>query len=87
MPMSFEDFMAAFPIQKDQTASTVASHDTSFFIDTGDKNANRLRAALNGESWHSNVRDLVASLVTAGLTDEFIAALAPAVTLDGYTVA
>lgn len=87
MPMSFEDFMAAFPIQKDQTASTVASHDTSFFIDTGDKNANRLRAALNGESWHSNVRDLVASLVTAGLSNEFIAALAPAVTLDGYTVA
>ena len=83
MPMSFEDFMAAFPIQKDQTASTVASHDTSFFIDTGDKNANRLRAAQNDEDWHNNVRDIVASIVSAGVSDEIIVALAPAITLEG----
>lgn len=86
MPMSFESFMAAFPMQEDQTARTATSDNTSFFIDTEDKNAKRLRAAQNGEDWHNNVRDLVASLVTAGHCDEIIAAFAPAVTLDGYTI-
>ena len=58
----------------------------AFTIDTGDKNAARLNAALKGDNWHTNVRDLVASLIAAGISDEVITALAPKLTLPGYTI-
>ncbi|MDB4235123.1 helicase RepA family protein [bacterium] len=84
--MSFEDFMAAFPAQEKQTSKHIPASDDTFFIDTGDVNAQRLRAARTGVEWHNNVRDIVASMVSAGVSDEIIAALAPTLTLDGYTV-
>ena len=86
MPMSFEDFMAAFPAQEKQPSKHAPVSDDTFFIDTGDVNAQRLRAARTGVEWHNNVRDIVASMVSAGVSDEIIVALAPAITLDGYTV-
>lgn len=85
MAMSFEDFLKAYPAQDAGLASS-AIPGPIFAIDTGDRNANRLRAAQSGVDWHSNVRDLVASLVTAGVSDVVIKALAPSITLPGYTV-
>jgi len=43
-------------------------------------------AALNGENWHDNMRNLVASWVAKGNTDEEIDALAGRLTLPDYTI-
>lgn len=86
MPMSFEDFMAAFPMPESKPLKPAPKIDSTLFIDTGDANAKRLHAARTGVEWHNNVRDIVASMVSAGVSDEIIVALAPAITLDDYTV-
>jgi hypothetical protein len=85
MTMSFEDFLKAYPTREASLPSLAISRPI-FAIDTGDKNGNRLRAAQSGQDWHCNVRDLVASLVTAGVSDIVIEELAPSITLPGYTV-
>lgn len=48
--------------------------------------AERVAAAIPG-TWHERTRDLVAKLVREGASDESIAAVAPAFTEPGYTVA
>lgn len=85
MALSVQDFFDAFDDKKGAVAAQPLI-TASFNIDTGDKNAARLSAALAGDNWHTNVRDLVASLISAGISDEVIVALAPKLTLPGYTI-
>ena len=85
MPLSVQEFLAAFS-ETPKTVKEKPSVAPVFSIDTGDKNATRLHTALAGKNWHTNVRDLVASLIAAGISDEVIMALAPKLTLPGYTI-
>lgn len=85
MALSVQEFLAAFG----NKASAVDAQPViapAFTVDSGDKNAVRLNSALKGDNWHTNVRDLVASLVAARVSEEVIMALAPKLTLPGYTV-
>ena len=67
----------AIPIEKPAAKRT-------FNIALGDRNADRLNSAVEGDNWHINVRDLTASLVKKGVSDRVIQALAPSITLPGY---
>ena len=84
MAVTYENFMDAFVApQRITTAPTQTIG--SYYIDTGDKDAARIKAALSGDHWHKNVLELVGSFVARGLSDEVILLLAPRFTLPGYT--
>jgi hypothetical protein len=52
----------------------------------GSKTQALIDAALSGDNWHNNVRDLVARLARLGRSDHEIMLMAPGLTLPGYTV-
>ena len=82
MAMPLPEFREKFnttPIEKPAAKRT-------FNIALGDRNADRLNSAAQGENWHINVRDLTASLVKKGVSDRVIQALAPSITLPGYDI-
>lgn len=86
MAVTYEDFMAVLvPASKLTTAPEEPTG--SFYIDTGGKDAARIKAAQGGEQWHKNVLELVGSLVAQSQSDEVILCMAPGLTLAGYTVA
>lgn len=84
MTVTYEDFMAVLAPASQVTRAPEAPTG-AFYIDTGDKDAARLHAALSGDHWHKNVLELVGSLVARGLSDEVILLLAAGLTLPGYT--
>lgn len=84
MAVTYEDFMAVLAPASQVTGAPEAPTG-AFYIDSGDKDAARIKAALSGDYWHKNVLELVGSLVARGLSDEVILLLAPRFTLPGYT--
>ena len=75
----FWDTFKTAPIEKPAAKRT-------FNIAIGDRNADRLNRAVEGDNWHINVRDLTASLVQKGVSDTVIQALAPSITSPGYDI-
>ena len=84
MAVTYENFMDAF-VAPQRITTAPAQTNGSHYIDTGDKDAARIKAALSGDHWHKNVLELVGSFVARGLPDEVILLLAPRFTLPGYT--
>lgn len=84
-PISHNDLVSAFPL----LSRTECDTSTEILIDVGtsaDRHGERLRAAKAGDGWHSNVLAEIGSMVCRGLSDAHILALAPELTLEGYTV-
>ena len=69
---------AAVPIWVPQSGALIAKEQKH--------NEDRLRAALEGDNWHTHVLQLVGSYVQKGLSDSEIRAFAGGMTLSGYTV-
>ena len=79
MSYHFADLKAAFPIQP---ISNLVTADAPRL-----QNIDKIRTALREKGkWHGNVLAMVASYVQRGLSDEEILFMAPALTLEGYSV-
>jgi hypothetical protein len=64
-------------------SETTPSH---FNIDLGNMDEAWLAAIKRGDQWHSNLLKLTGSMVQRGMSDTDILAIAPEITLAGYTV-
>lgn len=79
MTYRFAELLAAFPEIAASSYSDGEPRKTA--------RVDKLRAAISEPGqWHNNVRDVIASLVAKGLTDDEILLFAPGLTTRGYTV-
>ena len=81
--MKFEDFRAVFGAAVESESGTTPPY---FNIDLGDADEAWLAAIKRGEEWHNNLLKWTGSMVQRGLSDQDILAIAPQITLAGYTV-
>ena len=78
--MNFDTFKAAFEINSKN------AHPTYFNIDLGNNDDAWIAAIKRGEEWHNNLLKWTGSMVQRGMSDTDILAMAPQITLAGYTV-
>ena len=81
--MKFEDFRAVFGATVESESETPPTY---FNIDLGNTDDGWLAAIKRGEEWHNNLLKWTGSMVQRGLFDKDILAIAPEITLAGYTV-
>ena len=81
--MKFEDFRAVFGEAVESKSETIPSH---FNIDLGNMDEAWLATIKRGDQWHNNLLRLTGSMVQRGMSDKDILAIAPQITLAGYTV-
>lgn len=86
MVLAYEDFSRAFTAPAVCTPPQPNVAESALHIATGNWNDDRIVAALQGDHWHNNIRDLVASLVANGISDKVILTLAAGLTLPGFSV-
>lgn len=79
MTYQFKDLLNAFPAVAQTTLAPAFNGRKA--------NVDRAWHAKNGDrEWHNNIRDLVASLVAKGLTDDEIHLLDAGMTMTGFTI-
>lgn len=81
--MKFEDFRAVFGAVVGSESETTPPYVN---IDLGDTDEAWLAAIKRGEEWHNNLLKWTGSMVQKGLSDQDILAIAPQITLAGYTI-
>lgn len=89
-PVSPEQIAAAYPFTPEtrppSDAQPPTGQTTLQAMSPGGKTQSLINAALAGDHWHNNVRDLVARLARLGRTNDEIMLLASGLTLPGYSV-
>jgi hypothetical protein len=89
LPVTPEQIVREFPIKpkaEESPAPAVAEGQTTLGAMARSRSDELIAACLSGSHWHNNMRDLVAHLVGIGTPKAVIMAMAPAITLPGYTV-
>lgn len=89
-PVSAEQIAAAYPFNPDRRPTSdrqpSQGQNTLQAMSPTGRTQQLISAALAGDHWHNNVRDLVARLARLGRADNEIMLMAPGLTLPGYSV-